>query len=296
MTSAAVPCARIASATPRSHITAVTSSALIVGRSDMCPFESGLEDQLKAIKYDENVGKIPVVEIFRSLQGEGILIGTPSIFVRTAVCNLHCIWCDTKYTWVPKLLEREVIRWLTPQEIADAVVDMTGNTVRNVVFTGGEPMLWWDRGLREAIRLLGSKGFFVEVETNGTIAPEGAENMWFLRFNVSFKLSNNRADSHETRIRPDVLRYFNKHIAQGISPFFERVTWKIVITSREDLDELLKIMDEVGLDKRFLVIMPEMTYVEKLKSYDWLVEWCIENGVRFIDRLHIRLWGTARGR
>ena len=174
------------------------------------------------------------------------------------------------------------------------VVDIAGN-VKNVVFTGGEPLLWWDLGLKDVILSLGLRGFLIEVETNGTVMPVGAMDMPFLRFNVSFKLSNNKADRYEERIKPDVLRYFNE-IARTSSTFFERVTWKIVIKDRDDLDELLKIIDDVGIDRRLLVIMPEMTNPDSLGSYGWLVDWCVENGVRFIDRLHIRLWGNVRGR
>jgi 7-carboxy-7-deazaguanine synthase len=253
-----------------------------------------VEEQLKAIRYDDHADKIPVIEIFKTLQGEGILIGTPSVFVRLAVCNLHCAWCDTKYTWVPKLLEKERIRWFNVGGLVKEVVKVAGN-VRNVVFTGGEPLLWWDKGLKYVVALLGIRGFFIEVETNGTVMPVGVMDMPFLRFNVSFKLSNNKADRYEERIKPEVLKYFND-IGQTSSAFFERVTWKIVIKDRDDLDELLKIIDDVGIDKRLLVIMPEMTNPDGLGSYGWLVDWCVENGVRFIDRLHIRLWGNVRGR
>jgi 7-carboxy-7-deazaguanine synthase len=132
-----------------------------------------VEEQLKAIKYDEHRGAIPVIEIFKTLQGEGMLIGTPSVFVRLAVCNLRCVWCDTKYTWVPKLLERERIRWFSVDGLVGEVVDIAGN-VKNVVFTGGEPLLWWDLGLMDVISSLGLRGFLIEVETNGTAIPYGA--------------------------------------------------------------------------------------------------------------------------
>jgi len=254
-----------------------------------------VEDQLRAIKYDEHVGQLPVVEIFRTLQGEGILIGTPSVFVRLAVCNLHCVWCDTKYTWVPKLLEREKIMFLYPMDIFNIVKEKAGNSVKNVVFTGGEPLLWWDKGLRDCVESLSYNGFFVEIETNGTIIPTGSMDMPFLRFNVSFKLSNNKADGYEERIKANVLKYFNE-LGNSGAIFFDRVSWKIVIKNREDLDELLKIMDDLRLDRRYLIIMPEMTSADRLGDYSWLVDWCIENGVRFIDRLHIRVWGNVRGR
>src|SRR5581483_10624102 len=46
---------------------------------------------------------LKISEIFYSIQGEGSLVGVPSVFVRTSGCNLRCIWCDTPYTsWEPE--------------------------------------------------------------------------------------------------------------------------------------------------------------------------------------------------
>lgn len=171
---------------------------------------------------------------------------------------------------------------------------MSEGKIKNVVFTGGEPVLWWNRGLMELCLLLGEKGYLVEIETNGTIYPNGCILMPHVRFNVSFKLGNNKANSFEERIKPDVLKAFNE-LGQLHTVHGPRVSWKIVITSREDLEELIGIFDDLGLDKSLLVLMPEGTSREKLESYSWLAEWCRDSGIRFINRLHIALWGDKRG-
>jgi len=250
-----------------------------------------VKGQLEAVGYDETKkSKLPVIEMFKTLQGEGPSIGTPSVFVRFAVCNLACVWCDTKYTWVPQLLRKERVRWYEVDELFTEIAKLAGKSIRNVVFTGGEPMLWWNNGLSELVETLGSVGYSVEIETNGTVKPEGSIGMPFLRFNVSFKLSNNVANRFEERIRSEALNYFNELAKMG------RAVWKIVITGRKDLEELVQIMGSLGLEKSALVLMPEMTDASRLREYSWLAEWCIENGVRLISRLHIELWGNERGR
>ncbi len=74
-----------------------------------------------------------ISEIFYSIQGEGTLLGVPSVFVRTSGCNLRCVWCDTPYTsWSPEGDDR------TLEQIVDAVAAFPA---QHVVVTGGEPMI-----------------------------------------------------------------------------------------------------------------------------------------------------------
>ena len=74
-----------------------------------------------------------IAELFYSIQGEGLLLGVPSIFVRTTGCNLRCHYCDTPFTsWHPEGEEMSLA------QILDAVKQYPA---RHVVITGGEPML-----------------------------------------------------------------------------------------------------------------------------------------------------------
>src|ERR1700738_205435 len=77
--------------------------------------------------------KMRIAEIFYSIQGEGILAGVPSVFVRTSGCNLRCTWCDTPYTsWRPEGRDMPL----------DAILaEVRGHAATHVVVTGGEPMI-----------------------------------------------------------------------------------------------------------------------------------------------------------
>lgn len=112
-----------------------------------------------------------VKEIFKTLQGEGGLAGKVAVFCRFAGCNLWsgrerdrmraiCNFCDTKF--------RHGKRYQTAADLADAIQAEWGEEPwhRTVVLTGGEPALQFDQPLYEALR---ERGFYIAVETNGTI-------------------------------------------------------------------------------------------------------------------------------
>jgi len=99
-----------------------------------------------------------IVEIFSSIQGEGLLIGTPSVFVRVGRCQLRCVECDTDFDRFDEL---------PVDEVATRVLGMPES--HHVVITGGEPLLW-QHEVAELIRRLQSiQGAHVTVETNGAI-------------------------------------------------------------------------------------------------------------------------------
>ncbi len=104
--------------------------------------------------------KAPIIEIFSSFQGEGLLIGERQIFVRFAGCNLNCNYCDTNDSKSEKSG-----RLMTPQEVTDEINKLITPDCRTISFTGGEPSLYPDF-ISEV-----SKNFNLNImlETNGTL-------------------------------------------------------------------------------------------------------------------------------
>ena len=104
--------------------------------------------------------KAPIIEIFSSFQGEGLLIGERQIFVRFAGCNLNCNYCDTNDSKSEKSGTL-----MTPEEVSDEIAKLLSPDCKTISFTGGEPSLYPDF-ISEV-----SKNFNLNImlETNGTL-------------------------------------------------------------------------------------------------------------------------------
>ena len=111
--------------------------------------------------------KAPIIEIFSSFQGEGLLIGERQIFVRFAGCNLNCNYCDTDDS---KSEKSGVL--MTPDEVTDKIKKLITPDCRTISFTGGEPSLYPDF-ISEV-----SKNFDLKImlETNGTL-PDNIDSI-----------------------------------------------------------------------------------------------------------------------
>ena len=103
---------------------------------------------------------IKISEIFKGIEGEGILAGTPTAFIRFASCNLKCSWCDTAYA------SRKGVkhRLMSPEEVAVAVKRIP---LARVSVTGGEPV-HQARGLLELLEILREEWRVLHLETNAT--------------------------------------------------------------------------------------------------------------------------------
>jgi 7-carboxy-7-deazaguanine synthase len=222
---------------------------------------------------------LKIAELFYSLQGEGALVGVPSVFIRTSGCNLRCSWCDTPYTsWQPEGNELEI------EQILDEV---TAHPARHVVVTGGEPMILPDVvPLTERLRAL---GLHITMETAGTVfRPVACDLM-----SISPKLSHSTpsgpwAVQHDRlRIQSDVLRALMERYPHQL---------KFVIAKAGDLTEVRALLEKLGADRDRVILMPEGTDREVLRERSlWLAEICKQEGFRFSPRLHVELYGNQRG-
>ncbi len=234
-------------------------------------------------------------EIFYTLQGEGVSMGMPSVFIRSSLCNLHCSWCDTAYTWnweeTPwnheedvKYLKSEYIVELSSAEVSEIVMQYD---CKNVILTGGEPLLQQD-GWTELIKALlaTDPNYRFEVETNGTQFPDDFMAGTIDQWNVSTKLSNSGNDE-KLRIKDKAMIYF----AQQDNAWF-----KFVVQDESDLTEVQALESKFSLPKDRILLMPEGRDEEAIqKRRLWLADVCCDQGYRLSDRLHIQLWGSKRG-
>jgi 7-carboxy-7-deazaguanine synthase len=221
-----------------------------------------------------------IAEIFYSVQGEGILIGVPSVFVRLSGCNLRCVWCDTPYTsWKPEG------KSMTLDQIVATVRDHPSS---HVVVTGGEPMLFTDT--IELTRRLKADGLHITIETAGTVHQQLTCDL----MSISPKLANSTppgdwAERHEKlRYQPDTLRRLMADYDYQL---------KFVVSAPHDLVEIRRMVQELGAPSSRIVLMPEGTDRQTLTDRGrWLTQICMREGFRFSPRLHVDLWGNERGR
>lgn len=228
-----------------------------------------------------------IAEIFASIQGEGVWAGTPSAFVRVSGCNLRCAWCDTKYaSWAP---EGPVL------DVAEVAKEVETLGIEHVVLTGGEPMLF--KPVVDLAERLKSLGHIITVETAGTVFRELPCDL----MSISPKLSNSTPGTnagkgwtarHE-RIRANV---------GPLKKLIERYDCqlKFVVEAgriEADLEEIHVLLERLpGVREDRVLLMPQAADQDALRQASpAIVAACASSGFVFGPRLHVELFGNARG-
>jgi 7-carboxy-7-deazaguanine synthase len=226
-----------------------------------------------------------ISETFYSLQGEGKLLGVPSVFVRASGCNLRCVWCDTPYaSWDPEGDDWTVEKILT---------DVARHPARHVVLTGGEPMIMQD--IVPLAQSLKDRGYHITVETAATVFREMPIDLASLSPKLSNSTPHDReggrfAQAHDRqRLRPDVIQQFIDTAAD--------FQLKFVVATEQDLSEIHDLLGQIkGWTPSDVQLMPEGIDATTLAGRaGWINEICLLEGFRYSPRLHVQLYGNKRG-
>jgi 7-carboxy-7-deazaguanine synthase len=273
-----------------------------------------------------------IAEIFSSLQGEGLLTGMPSVFVRASGCNLRCWFCDTPYTswqpegedWSVEAVVEEVERLavigtvprvdhheppaedtalvstntLTPglsqRERGPSTVGPADRTnIRHVVITGGEPMLFAE--MIPLCQRLKELDFHITMETAGTLfLPVECDLM-----SISPKLANSVPSVERAGGKWAARHERTRHRPDVMERLMRDYDYqlKFVIDSPADLAEVNDWLDHIReVDKGRVLLMPQGIDTQALNNIgQWLEPCCREQGFVFCPRKHIEWFGARRG-
>jgi 7-carboxy-7-deazaguanine synthase len=204
-------------------------------------------------------------EIFYSLQGEGLLVGIPSIFVRTSGCNLRCTYCDTTYAYTKG----------TEMKIQEILEEVKKYPCTYICVTGGEPL--FQKETPKLIDSLLKKNYMVSLETNGSFSIKNlvGKKSFIISLDIKCPSSGFQDDMN----------------MDNILSLSKDDQLKFIIKNKEDYlyaKEVLKKYDPICT----VFFQPVWgTNPKKLAS------WILLDGlqVRLSIQLHKIVWGAKRG-
>lgn len=220
-------------------------------------------------------------EIFYSLQGEGSLVGVPSVFVRIAGCPLRCSWCDTRYAWGETAGEDMSI-----EEIAEKVLSYE---TRHIVITGGEPMVHPEIGV--LVETIADPSRHITIETSGI---EYVGGLKCDLMSISPKLSNSISGEAADVLEVDPL---NIEAMQKLIDEYDYQV-KFVVDSPGDLDEIAETIGKLkNVNPYKIMLMPQAaSKVEYVKKLPMVAEIAKNTGFALSVRLQVEIWGSQRGK
>ncbi|MBT2680939.1 7-carboxy-7-deazaguanine synthase QueE [Bacillus sp. ISL-35] len=241
------------------------------------------------------MSKIPVMEIFGpTIQGEGMVVGQKTMFVRTAGCDYSCAWCDSAFTWDGS--GKDLIRQMDAAEIWNELTSLGGEGFSYVTISGGNPALL--KNMSSLVHLLKEKNIKICLETQGSKWQD-----WFLDIHALTLSPKPPSSGMETDFQ--VLDKIVDRLAEEGA--IQNGSLKIVIF--DDIDyEYAKMVHkrypaltfflQVGNDD-IVTENRQKLMVSLVDKYEWLVEKVmIDNemkNVRVLPQLHVYIWGNKRG-
>lgn len=240
---------------------------------------------------------IPVSEIYGPvIQGEGAVIGSPTIFVRLGGCDYECLWCDSLYAVLPKYKDE----WtpMSPIEMINAIDKLSPKPIL-VTLSGGNPALHRLSPLIEAGHAVGHK---FAIETQGTRLPDWADQLDHITLSPKPPSSGMKTDMGKLR------RWVHLTVTMGIAAclklvVFDDVDYEYASMIREEfMDWSIPVYLQAGTSNPYSQTdtTESMTLFRQaiLERTDWLGQRVIVDGwndVRVLPQLHALLYGAKRG-
>jgi len=229
---------------------------------------------------------ILISEIFGPvLQGEGALIGRPTVFVRTAGCDYRCAWCDSLYAVLPEYKGEWTA--MAPDRVLESVQNLTKDQPILVTLSGGNPAL---QPLESLIDLGRDSGFLFCMETQGSVCKE-----WF--FKLEHLVLSPKPPSSGMETDWDVL-------ARCVASGAKSLSLKVVVFDQADYNFAREVHRRFPLVPFYLqagsdIAASEIEYskatAERLNE---LMAQALNDGwreVTILPQLHVLLWGQKRG-
>ncbi|NKE06230.1 7-carboxy-7-deazaguanine synthase QueE [Mesobacillus selenatarsenatis] len=241
------------------------------------------------------MSKIPVMEIFGpTIQGEGMVVGQKTMFVRTAGCDYSCSWCDSAFTWDGS--GKDLIRQMDAEEIWQELKSLGGDGFSYVTISGGNPALL--KNLSNFVYLLKENEISVCLETQGSKWQD-----WFL--DIDALTLSPKPPSSEMKTDFEVL----DQIVDGLKGKGSLSNASLKIVVFDDVDYAyaksvhqsypeLPFFLQVGNDD--IETEDQMNLMSSLvDKYEWLINKVMcdveMNNVRVLPQLHVYVWGNKRG-
>jgi 7-carboxy-7-deazaguanine synthase len=249
-------------------------------------------DEQKLIKR-----KIPISEVFgTTIQGEGALIGKPTVFVRTGGCDYRCQRCDTLYAVLPE--HRAEWKPMTTQEIFAEIERLAGGIPILVTLSGGNPAM---QPLEELLDLGHEAGYTFAIETQGSIAQPWFAKLDYLTLSPKAPGMQNPGVTDWERLDHCISSAGHSENRRG-----PQICLKIVVFDEEDYQYARHVNSRYPTIPLYLQAgnhtpphkADKIDSAGILKRMDWLIQRTITDHwhtVTVLPQLHTLLWGNQRG-
>jgi 7-carboxy-7-deazaguanine synthase len=239
--------------------------------------------------------KIPVMEIFGpTIQGEGMVIGQKTMFVRTAGCDYSCSWCDSAFTWDGS--GKDLIKQMDADEIWKELVSLGGDGFSFVTISGGNPALL--KNLSYLVNQLKEKNIKIGLETQGSKWQD-----WFFDIDeLTISPKPPSSGMHTDFVTLDTIIEKLK-----VAESTQNVSLKVVVFDDQDYDYAKKVhlrypdtpfFLQVGNDDNKTIDNQQLVN-QLLNKYEWLINKVMLDhdfkNVKVLPQLHTYIWGNKRG-